>query len=74
MANLIVLDGDGVRGCHGYVESHRAESYRLGYLVPSGEDPAAWPVYRGRGFWQQPGEGWVAAWPQPGQSADDAPW
>ena len=69
-ANLITLHGDGVTGCHGWVESHRTLAYALGYLCPSWEDPEAWPVYRGRGVWQQPGESWTPAQPQPGQSAE----
>ena len=35
-ANLVVLCGSGTTGCHGWVESHRAEARELGYLVPRG--------------------------------------
>lgn len=69
-ANLITL----CSRCHAHVESRRTQSYRLGLLVPTGEDPAAWPVYRGRGLWQQPGTAWTPAQPQPDQSAEVAPW
>lgn len=31
--NLITLCGSGTSGCHGYVESHREESYANGFLV-----------------------------------------
>lgn len=49
-ANLILLCGSGVTGCHGWVESHRTESYELGLLVHQGIDPAGVSVqtYRGR--------------------------
>lgn len=33
-SNLILLCGDGVRGCHGYIEQNRAEARRGGYNVP----------------------------------------
>lgn len=42
-ANHLHLCGDGVRGCHGYVESHRAEAYEKGWLVHSWEDPREVP-------------------------------
>lgn len=54
--NLIVLCGDGVRGCHGWVESNRVESRRLGYSVPQWQDPAVVPVAH---------RTWVWAWPHP---------
>lgn len=40
LSNLVLLHGDGVRGCHGEVEAHRAQAYDDGWLVRSGEDPA----------------------------------
>lgn len=43
-SNLILLDGSGTTGCHGEVESHRADAGDAGYLVPRIEDPAAVPV------------------------------
>jgi hypothetical protein len=49
--NLLLLDGDGVSGCHGWVEKHRAAAYQLGYLVESGIDPGDKPV-------QVAGVGW----------------
>lgn len=33
-ANLIVMCGSGVTGCHGEVESHRAQGRMDGYLIP----------------------------------------
>jgi hypothetical protein len=33
-SNLILLCGDGVRGCHGYIEQNRTEARRGGYNVP----------------------------------------
>lgn len=38
-ANLLLLHGSGVDVCHGYVESHREESYDLGLLVRRADDP-----------------------------------
>lgn len=32
-ANLVLLCGSGVTGCHGWVESHRGEAIELGWLV-----------------------------------------
>lgn len=43
-ANLIVLCGDGVRGCHGWVESHREEARAAGWSVPQWGDPTTVPV------------------------------
>lgn len=42
--NLILLDGSGTTGCHGWTERNRTAAYRLGYLVPTGIDPADVPV------------------------------
>jgi hypothetical protein len=33
-ANLILLDGSGVDGCHGFIESHRIFARASGWLVP----------------------------------------
>jgi len=43
-ANLLLLHGSGVTGCHGHVESHREESYDLGLLVRRGADPREVPI------------------------------
>ena len=63
MANLLTLCGDGTRGCHGWVESNRTEATRLGFLCPSWQDPADWPVNRGGDRWELPGETWTATEP-----------
>lgn len=34
-ANLILLCGSGVTGCHSWVETHRAEARDLGWLIPA---------------------------------------
>lgn len=46
--------------CHDRIESERAKSYRLGYLVHDGDDPAAVPAYLATWF----GRAWVTlnAW------------
>ena len=33
-SNLILLCGDGVRGCHGHIEQNRAEARLSGYNIP----------------------------------------
>ena len=33
-SNLILLCGDGVRGCHGHIEQNRAEARKMGYNIP----------------------------------------
>lgn len=38
--NLVDLCGDGVRGCHGYIERNPDRSYANGWLVRSTDDPA----------------------------------
>lgn len=48
LANLIVLCGDGVRGCHGWVTTHPAEAREDGLIVPTWENPLEVPLmYRG---------------------------
>jgi hypothetical protein len=44
LANLLLLCGTGITGCHGNVESRRTEAYAKGLLVRTGKDPAAEPV------------------------------
>lgn len=44
LSNLVMLCGDGTRGCHGYVESHRDEAYSTGWLVHRFEDPELVPL------------------------------
>ena len=48
-SNLVTLCGTGTTGCHGYIESHRAESYDQGWLVRRlGADvPAEVPITGG---------------------------
>lgn len=43
-ANLVALCGSGTTGCHGHVESRRAEAYVHGWLVSLHVDPANVPV------------------------------
>lgn len=40
-ANLLAVCGDGTRGCHGWIESHRREAYENGWLLNSGADPVS---------------------------------
>jgi len=48
-ANLLTLCGSGATGCHGEVESHRADALKSGWLVSQWADPAATPVLVGHG-------------------------
>lgn len=43
---LVLLQGTGTTGVHGWVHAHPASARLLGYLVPSWGDPAVWPVWR----------------------------
>lgn len=43
-ANLLWLCGDGVRGCHGWIESNRNTARANGWLVPYAQDAATIPV------------------------------
>lgn len=48
-AGLLVLCGSGTTGCHGWIESHRAEARVHGWLLGPIDDPEEVPVdYRGR--------------------------
>lgn len=41
LPNLLILCGDGTRGCHGWIECQEREAARLrGLWVPHGMDPA----------------------------------
>ncbi|SEN88651.1 HNH endonuclease [Nonomuraea pusilla] len=52
--NLLLLCGSGTTGCHGWVESNRAEAYKLGYLVKTGFDPLDVPVLLVGKAWAYP--------------------
>lgn len=52
--NLLLLDGSGTTGCHGWAEQNRTAAYRLGYLVPTGVDPADVPVAVAGWGWRYP--------------------
>ncbi len=52
--NLIVLCGDGVTLCHGFVEKNRTAAYKLGYLVETGINPADKPVAVAGVGWRWP--------------------
>lgn len=43
-ANLVLVCGSGVTGCHGQIESQRTAAYDTGWLVETGIDPAAKPL------------------------------
>ena len=49
--NLLALCGSGTTGCHGYVESRRADAYEFGWLVRSGMTPHTTPFCDKRGHW-----------------------
>lgn len=51
-SNLLCLCGSGTTGCHGWIESHRAEALRDGWLVSKWADPATIPIAVGhRAIW-----------------------
>jgi len=43
-ANIVLLCGSGTTGCHGWVESHRAEAYIDGLLLYRKDDASEMPV------------------------------
>jgi hypothetical protein len=43
-SNIVALCGSGTTGCHGFVESYRAEAYVKGWLVHTHHDPVRVPV------------------------------
>lgn len=43
-ANGILLCGSATQGCHGWVESHRAEGIANGWIVSQSQEPATVPV------------------------------
>jgi hypothetical protein len=51
-SNLMAVCGTGTTGCHGVIESYRAQAYEHGWLVRRGQDPAEVEVL----IWRQ---GWV---------------
>src|SRR5215207_9270908 len=46
VAGLVRICGTGTTGCHGTVESYRAEAYETGWLVHRNEDPSSIPLMR----------------------------
>ncbi|MCD7100463.1 hypothetical protein [Pseudoclavibacter sp. 13-3] len=57
---LVLLQGTGTTGVHGWVHAHPASARLLGYLVPSWGDPAVWPVWRYDGLGRR---GWCRQLP-----------
>lgn len=49
--NLLFLCGSGTTGCHGFIESRRAASYQLGWLLRVGFVPAHVPYCDLTGQW-----------------------
>lgn len=43
-SNLLLLCGSGTQGCHGWVESNRAEAYAVGLLIRGRVSPILVPV------------------------------
>ena len=50
VANLVLLCGSGTTGCHGWVHSHVADSYSLGWLVHSWHESNEVPVLTVQGW------------------------
>lgn len=55
-SNGLMTCGSGVSGCHGYLESHRAEAYAKGWLVRQHDDPSSIPFQDVLGQWYYLGE------------------
>ena len=51
-ANLLVVCGTGTTGCHGMIESRRADAYESGWLIRSGMDPTEVPYVDLAGEWR----------------------
>ncbi|MDF7665705.1 hypothetical protein [Bifidobacterium sp. ESL0745] len=50
--NLMLVDGSGDTGCHGYIHAHPAESYRKGWIVHrTVNDPSTVPVLTAQWGW-----------------------
>lgn len=45
-SNLLWVCGNGTTGCHGHMESYRAEALANGWLLHDGDDATAVPVLR----------------------------
>lgn len=43
-SNLLIVCGSGTTGCHGWLESRRAEAYDAGFILRAGQVPARVPV------------------------------
>lgn len=51
-SNLLAVCGSGTTGCHGWIETHRAEAMASGWLVSRYKDPFTVPVeIEGRLVW-----------------------
>ena len=50
-SNLMIFDGSGTTGCHGFVERERAAALRVGWLLPKGSDPSQHAALIGRERW-----------------------
>lgn len=66
--NLVILCGSGTTGCHGHVESYRAEALEHGYLVSRYSNPATVPILVRREW----GERYVYLTPE-AEYSDDPP-
>lgn len=52
LCNVLHLCGTGTTGCHGHIETNRAEALENGWLLHANADPASEPaVVRGRLVW-----------------------
>jgi hypothetical protein len=60
---VILACGDGVAGCHGYIERRTPDVYRRGLLIRHGTDPATVPLElaSGRLVYLDPGGGFYIA-------------
>ena len=50
LCNLLLLCGDGTRGCHGWITEHPLEATDQGWIVPTWANPLNIPVRMADGY------------------------
>jgi len=50
-SNLLTVCGNGVEGCHGLIEAHRAAAYERGWLLRGGDVPSQVPILHALHNW-----------------------
>lgn len=50
-SNLLTVCGSGTTGCHGHIESHRADAYDAGWLLHASDVPSQTPILHALHGW-----------------------